>query len=363
MKNLLFGAAALALLAGVPAWATPPGNQGGGQGGCGVGQHTNGCGSQGGEGGAGGQGGDATGVGIGVGIGIAGAEANAGAVAISGPSTSTAVNGPNTNLNTLNAGDNRATATAGPSTSSATGGRADANATLGNLNSFGGDAAVVGSGNSSNTNVDVNHVTGINGQQQTVRDSGNSSSSSGSSSNSDVTNSGNSANMVATNISVAPVGSGNSTTVGGQTASNAASNTVNVAGDTYISEAQKRAPVASAYAAPLAIGGGVCAYTPVSGAGQFVSFGLSGSGAKIDKGCETRATADMFARMGLNYEACLIMVSQPAAVRAGLKAEVCDRTLPVLVSSDISPSMSVAPVPVAPLPPLPPAPEAAGERG
>lgn len=61
------------------AYATPPGNNGGGNGGCGVGQQTNGC-STGGAGGAGGQGGaGGTGVGVGVGIGIAGAAAGASA--------------------------------------------------------------------------------------------------------------------------------------------------------------------------------------------------------------------------------------------------------------------------------------------
>ncbi|CAN7323146.1 hypothetical protein LJR084_001866 [Variovorax sp. LjRoot84] len=53
------------------AHATPPGNNGGGNGGCGVGQQTNGCGGQGGAGGNGGAGGSAT----------AAAQANAAAIA------------------------------------------------------------------------------------------------------------------------------------------------------------------------------------------------------------------------------------------------------------------------------------------
>jgi hypothetical protein len=68
----------VAVVLGTSAYATP-GNNGGGNGGCGVGQQTNGCGgSAGGAGGAGGQGGAG---GSGVGIGIAGASANAAAVA------------------------------------------------------------------------------------------------------------------------------------------------------------------------------------------------------------------------------------------------------------------------------------------
>lgn len=239
------------------------------------------------------KGGDATAVGVGVGIGAA--EAN--------------------NVNLI---DNRSNATGGNAT--ATGGRADSSATV---------IAPV-------TTTDVNHnLQGqLQGQQQ--------SSSSG------VSGSGNSTNE----IGVSTIGTGNVTEVGGQTAENTASNTVNVGGDVH--EAQRRNPVASAYAAPLAIGGGVCAYTPVSGAGQFVSFGLSGSAAKIDKGCETRATADMFARLGMGYEACLIMVSQPAAVAALLDRASCLQPL------DLT---EAAPQPAPSVPVLQIAPEEAGERG
>lgn len=59
------------------ALATQPGNNGGGNGGCGVGQQTNGCGSQTpGNGGAGGQGGNGTGIGLGVGVGIGHSSSN-----------------------------------------------------------------------------------------------------------------------------------------------------------------------------------------------------------------------------------------------------------------------------------------------
>lgn len=121
----------------------------------------------------------------------------------------------------------------------------------------------------------------------------------------------------------------------------------------FYEEATKRA-AASAYAAPLAIGGGVCAYTPASLALQLPGFGGSGSGARIDQGCETRATADMFARMGMSYEACLIMVSQPAAVRAGIKADACTPKPPIVVYRD-------APAVAPPAPPI--ATEKDGEKG
>lgn len=100
MKRVLFGLALAALVSA--SWATP-GNNGGGNGGCGVGQQTNGCGGQGGAGGAGGQGGaggTGLGVGVGVGVGIAGAAANAqgGNAAVLGSGNSSNRN-DNTNVN------------------------------------------------------------------------------------------------------------------------------------------------------------------------------------------------------------------------------------------------------------------------
>jgi hypothetical protein len=81
MKRALL---ALAFFSAFAANATPPGNNGGGNGGCGVGQQTNGCGSTTpvANGGAGGQGG------TGIGVGIAGASAN----------SASAANASNTNV-------------------------------------------------------------------------------------------------------------------------------------------------------------------------------------------------------------------------------------------------------------------------
>lgn len=79
MEKILF---AMLIAFAASAYATQPGNNGGGNGGCGVGQQTNGCGSTGGAGGSGGAGGQGgTGVGVGVGVGIAAAQANAAALA------------------------------------------------------------------------------------------------------------------------------------------------------------------------------------------------------------------------------------------------------------------------------------------
>lgn len=330
MRVYMLALLASAALAG-SAYATP-GNNGGGQGGCGVGQQTNGCGTtnnptaNGGDAQAG-----AVGVGIGVGVGIAGAEASAAAGA----------NATNTLIAPISndvRNDNR-------------------------------DTNVVGV-DSRNTNANVNGQDQgqgqLQGQQQGIVGSGNSSSSSGSSSSSDqdqtqgqsqsndVRNAQGQTQSAASDqrqqqgidSSISAVGAGNTTDV-------------TVEGDTVTYEAQKRTPVASAYSAPLSIGGGVCAYTPVSGAGQFVSFGLSGSAAKIDEGCERRATADVFARIGMTFEACQIMASAKYAVAAGI---VCTRPV---VASYAPPSPQPAPhVPATMLPiPDPVLPKHDGERG
>jgi hypothetical protein len=87
MKARSFALAVLAALAFTSAYAGSPGNNGGGNGGCGTGQQTNGCGASpttnhGGAGGAGG-------LGLGVGVGIAGAASlsTSHAQAISGGNT------------------------------------------------------------------------------------------------------------------------------------------------------------------------------------------------------------------------------------------------------------------------------------
>lgn len=309
--------------------ATPPGNQGGGNGGCGVGQQTNGCGGQGGAGGAGGDA-QAVGVGIGVGVGIAGAEANAGAVAINGPNTALGGQGGSVIA--------PVTTTVAPRIDTSVDTRIDNR-----------DTNVVGV-DSRNTN--------LNGQGQFIAGSGNSSSSSGSSSSSDQTQA-----QTLTDASTHTVTSANTATTGASTSGATSSSAGQTASyvDNSVYEAQKRNPVASAYAAPLSIGGGVCAYTPVSASGQFVTFGLSGSAAKIDQGCETRATADMFARMGMGYEACLIMVSQGPALRAGLTTESCVRPAPVayVVTPPAEPKPPVTMLPI----PDPVLPKHDGERG
>jgi len=98
MKRILF---AVALCISLSAMATQPGNNGGGNGGCGVGQQTNGCGGttpgnggQGGAGGAGGAGGSAAA------IAAAQARAEARATAIAAQQQAQSQTSRNTNRNT-----------------------------------------------------------------------------------------------------------------------------------------------------------------------------------------------------------------------------------------------------------------------
>jgi hypothetical protein len=315
MNKMIVSAAVAALLMGGVAHATPPGNSN--------------------------NSGDANAT------ANAGASANAGAaaVAVNGPNTNTLVGG--TNLNTLNGGDNRATATVGNTT--ATGG----NAANTNVISVSPDIR--------NTTTNVNGQdqgqqqgqlqgqqqsnVGINGQQQ--------STSSGASSDQDQAQS-----LVDQSSHSASASTGASTS---SASGNGAGQTTTL---TQVYEAQKRAPVASAYAAPVAIGGGVCAYTPASGAFQAVSFGLSGGGAKIDKGCERRANADMFARLGMTKMSCeLLMNNAEVAATARRIGMVCT-DMPVAVLEPTPVLAPAAPTPLAnelPAPVTPP--EKGTERG
>lgn len=125
MKKMIF-AALVAAFTAMAAHATQPGNNGGGNGGCGVGQQTNGCGSTGGAGGNGGAGGQGgTGVGVGVGVGVAAAQANAAALAqqqqgqVQGQSQSSR----NNNQSSATGGN----ATGGAASASATGGASGGN--------------------------------------------------------------------------------------------------------------------------------------------------------------------------------------------------------------------------------------------
>lgn len=286
MKTYLISAALTLALAGA-AQATPPGNNGGGNGGCGVGQQTNGCGGQGGAGGDGGnaaqQQGQQQGQAQGQQQGQAQGQSQTGVL--------TNINAPHTSATGIGLGG-------------------DAKAVSGALSGSVSESTS-SSGAIATTSASVGHVLATTGAST--------SSANGN-------------------------GAGQTTTF------------------TQNYEATRRA-AASAYAAPAQIGSLVCGISKASVAVQLPGFGGSGNGAVIDKGCERRSTADVFARLGMAYEACLIMVRDPVAVATGLNASVCERTLPVVVSSE-APVPVPAPKPAATMAPVPnPVPVNDGERG
>ena len=237
MKTSIITIAILTAFAAAPAFATP-GNNGGGNGGCGVGQQTNGCGGQGGQGGQGGAGGQ--------------------------------------------------------------GGQGG--------NGYGGQGgAVIGSGNSANTNRNDNQNTNLQGQAQgqlqgqqqgqgqaqgQIANGGSASSSSGASSTSS--------------------SGGNTLTGGTQSATQA--NAVTVNGDTVTYEAQKRDPVASAWAAPLTASNGTCMGSS-SGGIQGAVIGISGASTWTDKSCDARYDAISLNSLGQ---------SRAAIARLCQKAEIAD---------------------------------------
>lgn len=131
---------------------------------------------------------------------------------------------------------------------------------------------------------------------------------------------------------------------------------------TQVYEATKRS-AASAYAAPLQIGSMVCGISKASLALQLPGAGASGQVGQIDQGCERRSTADVFARLGLTYEACVIMMMDPVAKAAGLTVErncVVAQFVPVQVAPE-TPAKPVEPRQMAPIPN--PVPVYDGERG
>lgn len=283
----------------------------------------------------------------------AGAEANAGAAALSGSvsganAINTAITGPatatNTSVNSLNGGDNRATV-----------GNVSSSSSLGSLNSFGGSSTLVAPVTTTTTDINTNGQQQGQGQQQGLVDA----STHTSASTSGVANSGNSSND---NRSAGGAATANDSSTHAATSSansNGAGQTTSI---TTNYEAQKRNPVSSAYAAPLQIGSLVCGMSKVSGALQLPGVGASGQVGTIDAGCERRSTADVFARLGLTYEACIIMVRDPVAVAAGLSAATCLRPV-APVAEVVAPPAPTVPAQTYGMAPIPnPVPVQDGER-
>ena len=174
--------------------------------------------------------------------------------------------------------------------------------------------AIVGSGNSDvgvstevrNTNTNLNALTNDQGQMQGQHQSnfgvnGQHQSTDSSAYSGDVTSAN--TNTLSTSSQ------------GGASSANNAGNaqTVNVDASTH-----NRRNTPMSYAAPLSIGGGVCAYSPVSGGMSLPGFSGSASVGKIDASCEIRAFADVLSRLG-RLDVAITLLQQDERVAKAFK--------------------------------------------
>lgn len=142
----------------------------------------------------------------------------------------------------------------------------------------GGSSAVLGSGNSSVRNDVKNTNSNVQGQQQGQAQSSHNSNSNRNSATGGTSSSG-----------------GNSMSNGGNSLQGGA---VSVEGDKVTYQAQERAPVATAYAAPLTATNGTCMGSSSAG-GQGASFGISIGSTWTDTSCDIRYDAEALRAAGL----------------------------------------------------------------
>jgi hypothetical protein len=154
-------------------------------------------------------------------------------------------------------------------------------------------AAVVGSGNSNvrNTNNNAN----VQGQSQSSRNS-----------NRNTAEGGRGGNAAATGGN-----SGGNTLTGGAVA-------VSVEGDTIYAPAQERAPVATAYAAPLVSSNGTCMGSSSAG-GQGAALGLSFGTTWTDTNCDIRYDAEALRAAGM-VDAARARLCQKAEIKDAMAA-------------------------------------------
>jgi hypothetical protein len=151
----------------------------------------------------------------------------------------------------------------------------------------------------SNLNAQGQQQGQMQGQEQSIKNSGNSSSSSG------VKNSGNSASVSGS------YSGGNKQTNEG----NNASTTVSVGGDVSNYAAQERAPVSTAYAAPLTASNGTCMGSSSAGA-QGIGLGLSFGTTWTDISCDLRYDAEALRAAGLPAAAQARLCQKPEIAKA-----------------------------------------------
>ena len=172
-------------------------------------------------------------------------------------------------------------------------------------------------------------------QQQTAN--GGSATATGGASQSTVKNSGNSSNS---NVNTANGGAGG---LANAAASNNSSGNQTSVSENNITNIPRQ--TASAIA-PDTIPTSPC-FKSFSGAGQGPAFGFSFGGGKIDKGCDDRETARLFAVAGNRLAFAKIMCDTPAAKRARLTIDDCSFQVPVPVPVPVV----ALPVPVSVTPP------------
>lgn len=227
----------------------------------------------------------------------------------------TAINGPNTNLN-------NATANGGAGGQGGRGG--DGGSVLGSGNSS-SSSGVIGSGNSSNNNANVQGQ--MQGQaQQATGGTSSAGASAGATSNS---------------------GGNQMTQVGGAQTSTQA-NSVTVTGDTVTYAAQERNPVSTAYAAALSSANGTCMGSS-SGGAQGASFGISFGSTWVDAGCDARYDATALSAAGQPRAAIARLCLKPEIAQAMKDAGTpCPGAKVAVVAPVAAPAAAPAPAVVAP---------------
>jgi hypothetical protein len=145
--------------------------------------------------------------------------------------------------------------------------------------------------------------------------------------------------VTATNTAISTGGTANSTS-NSQSTNNSTGNTTSVNDNTQYNQVHQTASAITPDAFPTS----PC-FKTIGGAAQSGLFGASFGSGSIDKGCDDRETARLFARIGNLTAAGRILCDTPAAKRAHLTLEECQ--------AFVLPQPIPAPIIVPPIQPLP----------
>lgn len=270
MNKVCTLAFSMALAFGSGVATANPGNNGGGNGGCGVGQQTNGCGGG-----------------------------------------TVPTNPPSYNNNTAN--NNHASGGKGGNGYGGAGGQGGQGG-AGGHGGTGGTSSVLGSGNSSNHNSNANLNTNLNTQGQNQGQGQFQGQGQGQGQGQNQTANGGQAVSGSNSASSSTSNSGGNIMTGGSYA-NTSANNVTVEGDTVNYEAQKRNPVSTAYSGPLTSANGTCMGSTSAGA-QGIGFGLSFGSTWVDTSCDMRYDAEALRAAGLAGAARERLCQKPEIAKA-----------------------------------------------